>query len=41
MAPRARLSRAITFTIASGKISEIEIITDPARLGELDVSVVD
>jgi RNA polymerase sigma factor (sigma-70 family) len=41
MAPRGRLSRALTFTIANGKISKIEVIGDPARLGELDVSVVD
>jgi hypothetical protein len=41
MAPRGRLSRALTFKIANGKISEIEVIGDPARLGELDVSIVD
>jgi RNA polymerase sigma factor (sigma-70 family) len=41
MAPRGRLVRALRFTIANGKISEIEVIGDPARLGELDVSIVD
>jgi Sigma-70 region 2 len=41
MAPRGRLSRALTFTIANGKVTEIEVIGDPARLGELDVSIVD
>jgi RNA polymerase sigma factor (sigma-70 family) len=41
MAPRGRLARALRFTIANGKITEIEVIGDPARLGELDVSVVD
>jgi RNA polymerase sigma factor (sigma-70 family) len=41
MAPRGRLSRALTFTIANGKITEIEVIGNPARLGELDVSIVD
>ena len=41
MAPRGRLSRALTFKIANGKITEIEVIGDPARLGELDVSIVD
>ena len=41
MAPRGRLTRALTFTIANGKITEIEVIGDPARLGELDVSIVD
>ena len=41
MASRGRLSRALTFKIANGKITEIEVIGDPARLGELDVSTVD
>jgi RNA polymerase sigma factor (sigma-70 family) len=41
MAPRGRLSRALTFKIANGKITEIEVIGDPARLGELQVSIVD
>jgi RNA polymerase sigma-70 factor (ECF subfamily) len=41
MAPRGRLSRALTFTIANGKITGIEVIGDPARLGELEMSVVD
>ena len=41
MAPRGRLSRALTFKIANGKITEIEVIGDSARLGELDVSTVD
>jgi RNA polymerase sigma-70 factor, ECF subfamily len=41
IAPRGQLSRALTFKIVNGKITEIEVIGDPARLGELDVSVVD
>jgi RNA polymerase sigma-70 factor (ECF subfamily) len=41
VAPRGRLSRALTFTIASGKITEIDVIGDPARLGELDVAIGD
>ena len=41
VAPQGRLSRALTFKIANGKITEIEVIGDPARLGELDVSIVD
>ena len=41
MAPHGRLSRALTFTIADGKITEIEVIGNPSRLGELDVSIVD
>ncbi len=41
MAPRGRLSRALTFKIANGTITEIEVIGDLVRLGELDVSIVD
>ena len=41
MAPQERLSRALTFKIANGKITEIEVIGDQARLGELDVSIAD
>jgi RNA polymerase sigma-70 factor (ECF subfamily) len=41
MAPRGRLVRALRFTIANGRITEIEIIGDPVRLGELDVSIAD
>jgi RNA polymerase sigma-70 factor (ECF subfamily) len=41
VAPRGRLVRALRFTMASGKITGIEVIGNPARLGELDVSIVD
>jgi RNA polymerase sigma-70 factor (ECF subfamily) len=41
VAPRGKLVRALRFTIANGKITEIEVIGNPARLGELDVSIVD
>jgi RNA polymerase sigma-70 factor (ECF subfamily) len=41
VAPQGRLVRALRFTIAAGKITEIEVIGNPARLGELDVSSVD
>jgi RNA polymerase sigma-70 factor, ECF subfamily len=41
VAPQGRLARALRFTIANGKITEIEVIGNPARLGELDVSLVD
>jgi RNA polymerase sigma factor (sigma-70 family) len=41
VAPRGRLVRALRFTVANGKITEIEVIGDPARLGGLDVSIVD
>ena len=40
-APRGRLSRALTFKLANGMISEIQVIGDATRLGELDVSIVD
>ena len=36
-----RLTRALTFTIANGRITGIEVIGDPARLGALEVSTLD
>lgn len=36
-----RFSRALTFTIVNGKIVEVEIIADPARLQQLDLAVLD
>jgi RNA polymerase sigma factor (sigma-70 family) len=41
VAPQGRLVRALRFTVVDGKITEIEVIGNPARLGELDVSIVD
>lgn len=41
VAPHGRLVRALHFTILDGTITEIEIIGNPARLGELEVSIVD
>jgi RNA polymerase sigma factor (sigma-70 family) len=41
MAPGGRLSRALTFTIANGRITAIEVIGNPMRLAELDVAIVD
>jgi RNA polymerase sigma-70 factor (ECF subfamily) len=41
MAPQGQLSRALTFTIANGRITAIEVIGNPARLAELDVAIVD
>jgi len=41
VAPHGRLTRALRFTIANGRITEIEVIGNPARLGTLDVSIVD
>jgi RNA polymerase sigma factor (sigma-70 family) len=41
VAPQGRLVRALRFTITNGTITEIEVIGNPARLGELDVSIID
>src|SRR5262245_11966514 len=41
LAPRGRLLRALRMTIADGRITQIEIIGDPARLGELELSIVE
>ena len=40
-APRGKLSRALSFTIANGKIVEVEIITDPRRVQQLDLAVLE
>ena len=40
MAPRGRLFRVVRLTIANGKITQIEVIGDRARLGALDLSIV-
>ncbi|MGD1096188.1 MAG: hypothetical protein ABSB35_29870 [Bryobacteraceae bacterium] len=37
-APGGRSSRVLRFTIASGKIVNADIIVDPARLRELQVT---
>lgn len=39
LAPAGRVTRALRFTIVGGKIAEVEIIADPARLRDLDVRV--
>jgi len=41
MAPGGKLSRAISFTVANGKITQVEIITDRDRLKQLDLSLLD
>jgi len=41
VAPKGRLVRALSFKIANGKITEIEVIGNPSRLSQLDVSFVD
>ena len=40
-APGGKLSRALSFTIANGKITQAEIITDRDRLEQLDLSILD
>ncbi len=38
-APRAKLSRALTFTIKDGKIIQIEVITQQSRLKQLNLAI--
>jgi hypothetical protein len=38
-APHGRLARALAFTITGEKISRIEVIADPDRLGQVDLAV--
>jgi RNA polymerase sigma-70 factor (ECF subfamily) len=37
--PRGRLLLVLGLTITRGKIVEIDVIADPARLGQLDLAV--
>ena len=39
LAPRGKLLRALTFTISDARITRVEAIGDPARLRELDITV--
>ena len=39
VAPRGRLFRVLSFTFAGGKIAQVEVIGDPARLRELELAV--
>jgi RNA polymerase sigma-70 factor (ECF subfamily) len=39
LAPGGKLSRAMTFTFTNAKVTQVEVIGDPARLGELDIAV--
>jgi RNA polymerase sigma factor (sigma-70 family) len=41
VAPRGRLLLVLGFTIKRGKITEIDVVADPARLGQLDLAVLD
>ena len=39
LAPRGKLSRALTFTVANAKVTRVDVIGDSARLRELDIAV--
>lgn len=41
MAPYGRLRVALRFTFADDKITEIDVIAEPARLSELEIAVVE
>jgi hypothetical protein len=41
VAPRGQLLMVLGFTISGGKIVEIDAIADPARLRQLDLTVLD
>jgi RNA polymerase sigma-70 factor (ECF subfamily) len=41
LAPLGRLRAAFAFTVADGKITGIDVVTDPERLRALDLAVVD
>jgi len=39
LAPQGKLSRVLRYTIKNGRIAKVDIIGDPARLRELDLSI--
>jgi len=39
LAPGGKLARALTLTFTNAKVSQVEVIGDPARLRELDIAV--
>ncbi len=39
LAPRGRLSIALSLTIVDGKITEMDVVADPERLARLDLAV--
>jgi RNA polymerase sigma factor (sigma-70 family) len=41
VAPRGRLSVALTFGVVNGKVTTIDVIADPRRLGRLTLAVLD
>ena len=40
-APRGTLSRVLTFTFADDKVTRVEVIGDPVRLRELNITVLE
>jgi len=41
VAPRGRLFRVLRFTVAGGRIVQIDVVADPARLRQLELAVLD
>lgn len=41
VAPRGYLSLALTFEVANGKVTKIDVIADPERLGRLSLAILD
>jgi RNA polymerase sigma-70 factor (ECF subfamily) len=39
--PHGRLAIVMAFTVRHGKIVEIEVVADPARLAQLDLAALD
>jgi hypothetical protein len=39
LAPRGRLQRLLLFTFADGRIANAEVVADPVRLREIELSV--
>jgi RNA polymerase sigma-70 factor (ECF subfamily) len=39
LAPRGKLSRALMFTFKNDKVTQLDVIGDPARLRELDIAM--
>jgi hypothetical protein len=38
--PRAPAADSMAFTVASGRVVEIDVMNDPARLAEIDLSLI-
>jgi RNA polymerase sigma-70 factor (ECF subfamily) len=41
VAPRGRLLLVLAFTFRGGKVVEVDVLADPARLRRLDLAVLD